>query len=45
MSNPTRIGIIGAGAIAMYGHIPGFKRHSDAQVVAVCDTNSARANA
>ncbi len=45
MSNPTRIGIIGAGAIAMHGHIPGFKRHSDAQVVAVCDTNSERANA
>jgi predicted dehydrogenase len=29
----------------MHGHIPGFKRHSDAQVVAVCDTNSERANA
>ena len=42
---PTRVGIIGAGAIAMHGHIPGIKKHADGQVVAVCDTNKTRADA
>jgi predicted dehydrogenase len=45
MSNPTRVGVIGAGAIAMYGHIPGIKRHPQGSVVAVCDTNKERAEA
>jgi predicted dehydrogenase len=39
MSTSTRVGIIGAGAIAMYGHIPGIKKHPHGSVVAVCDTN------
>lgn len=45
MSTSTRVGIIGAGAIAMYGHIPGIKKHPHGSVVAVCDTNQERANA
>lgn len=43
MSKPVRVGIIGAGAIAMHGHIPGIKRHPHGSVVAVCDTNQERA--
>ena len=37
-----RAGVIGAGAIAQNGHIPGFK-NAGAEVIAICDTNLARA--
>jgi predicted dehydrogenase len=43
MTTPLRIGVIGAGAIATLGHIPGFQRLPDVQVAAICDANVARA--
>lgn len=43
MTTPLRIGIVGAGAIATLGHIPGFQRLPDVQVAAICDKNVARA--
>ncbi|GAB4117136.1 MAG: Gfo/Idh/MocA family oxidoreductase [Roseiflexaceae bacterium] len=38
-----RVGIVGAGAIAMYGHIPSFQASPGAEIVAICDTNLERA--
>lgn len=35
--------IIGAGAIAVHGHIPGYQAAPDVQVSAICDTNYPRA--
>lgn len=43
MTTPIRIGIIGAGAIATHGHIPGFQRIPNVEIVAVCDANLTRA--
>lgn len=43
MTTPLRIGVIGAGAIATLGHIPGFQRQPNIQVAAICDANVARA--
>lgn len=43
MTTPLRIGVIGAGAIATLGHIPGFQKLPDVQVAAICDTNVTRA--
>ncbi len=43
MTTPLRIGVIGAGAIATLGHIPGFSKLPNVQVVAICDTNRQRA--
>ena len=43
MTTPLRIGIVGAGAIATLGHIPGFQRLPDVHVAAICDKNVARA--
>ena len=40
-----RVGIIGAGAIAVHGHIPGYQALDDVEVVAICDVNEARAQA
>ena len=41
-NSPLRAGVIGAGAIAQNGHVPGFK-NAGAEVIAICDTNLARA--
>jgi len=38
-----RVGIIGAGAIAQRGHIPGYQTQDNVEVVAICDVNEARA--
>ena len=35
----VRIGIIGAGGIAQYAHIPCFQKSENAEVVAICDPN------
>lgn len=43
MTTPLRIGVVGAGAIATLGHIPGFQRLPNVEVAAVCDTNAERA--
>ncbi|MGE3779610.1 MAG: Gfo/Idh/MocA family protein, partial [Pirellulaceae bacterium] len=38
---PVRIGIIGAGAVSDYHHVPGIRLDPRAQLVAACDTSSA----
>ncbi|MGH2399910.1 MAG: Gfo/Idh/MocA family protein [bacterium] len=38
-----RVGVLGAGAWAMFAHIPGWKRDSRCEVVAVCDVIPDRA--
>lgn len=43
MTTPLRIGVVGAGAIATLGHIPGFQRLPGVTVAAICDANVARA--
>ncbi len=45
MSTSTRIGVVGAGAIAVYGHIPSFQAAPGTEIVAICDTNLERAQA
>lgn len=43
MSNTLRAAVIGAGAIAVHGHIPAYQAAPDVEVAAVCDTNFERA--
>ncbi|MHB9034382.1 MAG: Gfo/Idh/MocA family oxidoreductase, partial [Anaerolineae bacterium] len=43
MSKPFRAAVIGAGAIATHGHIPGYQAAPDVEVAAICDTNFERA--
>lgn len=38
-----RVGVIGAGAIATLGHIPGLQKVDGVEVAAVCDANEGRA--
>ena len=38
-----RVAVIGAGSIAKYSHVPGFKRLANCEVVALCDVNETRA--
>lgn len=40
---PVRIGLVGAGGAAQVNHIPAYKKLKDAELVAVCDTDHARA--
>jgi predicted dehydrogenase len=40
-SNPIRIGIIGAGAVSDYHHVPGIRIDPRAELVAACDDNDA----
>ena len=42
-ANSYRVAIIGAGSITQYSHGPGFNRLPNAEVVALCDVNTARA--
>ena len=39
-----RVAIIGAGTIVKYAHAPGFQRLPNAEIVALCDINEARAS-
>jgi len=43
MAGTLRAAVVGAGAIAVHGHIPGYQAVPDTQVVAICDTNYQRA--
>ncbi len=45
MSNPIRIGIIGAGNIFRSRHFPGLAKIEDAQVVAICNRSDESARA
>ena len=37
MSQTVRVGIIGAGNITRYAHIPGYQAQKDVELVAICD--------
>lgn len=43
MTSKIHIGVIGAGSIAKLAHIPGLQKVAGVEVVAVCDSNEARA--
>ncbi|NWG19631.1 MAG: Gfo/Idh/MocA family oxidoreductase [Chloroflexi bacterium] len=43
MSAPIRIGVVGAGAVVVHGHVPSLQAIPGVQVTAICDTNLARA--
>jgi len=43
MSTPLRIGVVGAGAVVVHGHVPSLQAIPGVQVTAICDTNLARA--
>jgi predicted dehydrogenase len=45
MAETLRIGIIGAGAVAQVAHLPTLTRMKGVQVVAICDTDGAKAQA
>jgi predicted dehydrogenase len=40
MADLVRLGIVGAGGIANYHHIPNLLKHPRAQITAVCDVNA-----
>ena len=42
MSAVLRAGVIGAGAIAVHGHVPGYRAAPDVEVVAICDLKEDR---
>lgn len=43
MKEPVRIGVVGAGAIAQLAHLPVLAKAREAQLVAVCDNDRAKA--
>jgi len=43
MSRTIRVGIIGAGGIARYAHIPGYQAQKDVELVALCDVVAGKA--
>jgi predicted dehydrogenase len=45
VSDATRIGIIGAGAIAQLAHLPVLSKMRGAEIVAICDNDRAKARA
>lgn len=45
MSDTVRVGVIGAGAIAQVAHLPVLKRREDVEIVGLCDTDVAKAQA
>ncbi|MGE0352624.1 MAG: Gfo/Idh/MocA family protein [Gemmatimonadales bacterium] len=45
MSDPLKIGLIGAGAIAQVGHLPALKRWKGVRVSAICDSDVPKARA
>lgn len=45
MSDPIRIGVIGAGAIVQVAHLPVLKRIKGVEVAAICDTDLPKARA
>ncbi|MGH2551667.1 MAG: Gfo/Idh/MocA family oxidoreductase, partial [Thermomicrobiales bacterium] len=42
---PVRVGVIGAGTWANHAHLPGWHRDSRCEIVAVCDSDAALADA
>src|SRR5437016_10132240 len=45
MTDPIRVGVIGAGAIAQVAHLPALRRMAGVEVVAICDNDIAKARA
>lgn len=45
MSDPLKVGIIGAGAITQVGHLPVLKKLKGVQVLAICDNDRIKARA
>lgn len=45
MSDPLKLGIIGAGAITQVAHLPVLRKLKGVEVVAICDTDLAKARA
>ncbi len=45
MSEPLRVGVVGAGAIAQIAHLPVLAALDDVELVAVCDNDAAKAGA
>ncbi|HEY9383610.1 MAG TPA: Gfo/Idh/MocA family oxidoreductase [Gemmatimonadales bacterium] len=45
MSEPIRIGLIGAGAIVQVAHLPGLKKLKSVEVAAICDVDLPKARA
>ena len=45
MSDPIRLGLIGAGAIAQLVHLPVLSKLRGAQLVALCDNDGVKARA
>src|SRR5439155_25195904 len=43
MTDPIRVGVIGAGAIAQVAHLPALRRMAGVEVVAICDNDIAKA--
>lgn len=39
MSKKIKVGLIGTGSISQSVHIPAYKKHPDAEIVAICDIN------
>jgi len=45
VSGPVRVAVVGAGAIAQVAHLPALRRLSGVEVVAICDSDPAKAHA
>jgi len=45
MTRTLRAGLIGAGAIAVRGHIPAYRKADGVEIAAICDVNEKRAQA
>lgn len=45
MSEPIRMGVVGAGAIAQVGHLPALKRLKDIRLLGICDNDRPKAHA
>ena len=45
MADPVRVGVIGAGAITQVAHLPVLRKLKGIEVVAICDTDMAKARA
>lgn len=45
MSNPLRVGIVGAGAVTQVAHLPVLRRIKEVEVVALCDGDLPKARA
>src|SRR5271155_4939295 len=45
MSDPTRIGLLGAGAIAQQAHLPVLSKMRGVELVALCDNDGPKARA